>query len=158
AKTCGFRNRSPEWFRGLRCGVEGAGATPANTGSLLFDALRVIIDVNAARLSLFALPSNLANVLRRGDAGVGGTGHRARDRLSVSSADQFAPRIHCQVQRANSLRAAAGDFKDSRAECENYTQMAARPRRAAREQVRLNGLGRTACAQRLILCRVLCPQ
>ena len=75
-------------------------------------ALRVIIDLNAARLSVFALPRNLANVLRRGDARAGAAGHRARDRFSVSAAHQFAPRIHLQVTRANSLRAAAGDFKD----------------------------------------------
>ncbi|PYK31648.1 MAG: hypothetical protein DME58_07085 [Verrucomicrobia bacterium] len=57
---------------------------------MLFDALSVIIDFDAARLSVFALPSNLANVLRCGDARAGAPGHRACDRLSVSAAHQLA--------------------------------------------------------------------
>src|SRR5215218_9130712 len=49
------------------------------------------IAINETWLSLFSLPGNLTNVLRRGDAGAGAPGHRARDRLSISAAHQFAP-------------------------------------------------------------------
>src|SRR5262249_43523439 len=52
---------------------------------------RVIIDLNAARLSLLPLPRNLANVLCRGNARAGTARHRARDRLGVSATHQFAP-------------------------------------------------------------------
>src|SRR5215472_17986484 len=79
---------------------------------LLFSSVAVIIDADAPRLSVFSVSSNLANVLRCGDAGVGAARDRACDRLSISAAHQLAPRIHRQVERSNSLRAAAGDSKD----------------------------------------------
>src|SRR4026208_2412734 len=124
-KTCGFRNCNPNAFGVSAAVLKGAGGTPCHYRSLLFDALRVIIDLNAARLPVFALPSNLADVLRRGNARAGAARPRARDRLSVSAAHQLTPRIHRQVTRANSLCAATGNLKNPPAKREKYRHMAA---------------------------------
>ena len=81
----------------------------------------VIIDLNAAWLSLFPLSRHLADLLRCGDAGLGTARLRTCYRLDLRTAHQFAARAHLQAQILRPLRAAAANSKNLGKKCENWS-------------------------------------
>src|SRR5439155_26880472 len=106
--------------------VEKAGDTPPTTGHCYFCALRVIIDLDAARLSLLSLSSHFADVLRCGNAGAGAAWFRTDHRIGPSAAYKSASRTYLLPARGHSLRAAAGNPENSGERGASNRQMAAR--------------------------------
>src|SRR5882724_13268602 len=106
--------------------VKKAGDTPATTGHCYFCALRVIIGLDAARLSLLSLSSHFANILRCGDARAGEAWSRADDWIGPSAAYKSASRTYLLPARLHSLRAAAGNPENLGERGANNRQMAAR--------------------------------
>src|SRR6266853_372861 len=86
---------------------------------------RVIIGLDAARLSLLSVSGYFANVLRCGDARAGATRSRPGDRVDLFAADQFASRTYLFPACAHSLCAAARNPQSLREESKNCRELAA---------------------------------